>query len=644
MATVVPLRRPLDAAPLPTARDWLKIVIVGHVDHGKSTLVGRLLHDTDSLPEGKLEAIRASCEKRGVSFQWAFLMDALQAERDQGITIDTSQIMFRSARRRYVIIDAPGHKEFLKNMITGASQAEAAVVVIDALEGVQAQSRRHGYLLHLLGLKQIVVVVNKMDLVGHDQARFDALALEYRAYLSELGLHPSEIVPIIAKNGDNIVERSSSLDWYQGPTLLEALDRFQRETLPLDQPLRLPVQDVYKFDDKRIIAGRVETGRIGVGDRIVFTPSGKSAHVRSIEIWGTDGGPAAAQAGQSIGITLDDQLFIERGETLSHIDRRPSTSRRFRARIFWLGEQTLSLGHTVTGKFGTRETDVSLEAIERLVDTSDLSARESAASVSRSQVADVIFVTSEPIALDTAESVARTGRFVLVSGYDIAGGGIILSDAPAEAHTTLVASRPRVAETQRASRFGHRGGIVWLTGLSGAGKSTLARRLEERLFAAGWNAVVLDGDNLRLGLNSDLDFSAAGRTENVRRTGEVASLFAEAGFIAIGALISPYRADRVRLAEKFGPAFAEVYVKADLTSCEARDPKGHYRRVREGTLERFTGFDSPYEPPERPALVLDTDAADVEANVELLLRFVHSRFGLSTPSIAPQPIVGQGDR
>lgn len=634
MATIVPLRRPHEAAPAITARDWLKIVIVGHVDHGKSTLVGRLLHDTDSLPEGKLQAIRTSCEKRGVSFQWAFLMDALQAERDQGITIDTSQIMFRSARRRYIIIDAPGHKEFLKNMITGASQAEASVVVIDALEGVQAQSRRHGYLLNLLGLKQIVVVINKMDLVENQHERFEAIAQEYRAYLSEFGLHPSAIIPIIAKSGDNIVAKSASISWYVGPTLLEALDRFQREALPLDQPLRLPVQDVYKFDDKRIIAGRIETGRIGVGDRVVFTPSGKSAHIRSIEVWGADPAPVTAQAGQSVGITLDDQLFIERGETLSHIDRRPTVSRRFRARIFWLGEAALALGQTVKGKFGTQETSTTLVTIDRVIDTSDLSAQDAAQSVPRGQVADVILATSAPIALDTADDVPRTGRFVLVAGHDIAGGGIILDDAPSSI-AGLVGSQPRVATADRASRFGHRGGIVWLTGLSGAGKSTIARRLEERLFEEGWNAVVLDGDNLRIGLNADLDFSPAGRAENVRRTGEVAFLFAQTGFIAIGALISPYEADRARLREKYGESFAEIFVKADLASCERRDPKGHYRKVRGGGVEHFTGFDSPYEPPASPALVLDTDTADVETSVARLLQFVQSRFGLTSDDRTP---------
>ncbi|MFI5018736.1 MAG: GTP-binding protein, partial [Dongiales bacterium] len=292
----------------------MRVVIVGHVDHGKSTLVGRLVYDTGSLPDGKLEAIKAMCERRGMPFEWAFLMDAFQSERDQGITIDTAQIWLHSATRDYVIIDAPGHREFIKNMITGAASAEAALLMIDASHGIQQQSRLHGFLLNLLGIRQVAVVVNKMDLVGYSASHFEEIRRTYTQYLTGFGARADFVVPISARDGDNLVSRAASMPWYEGPTLMEALETFRPARRPVELPLRLPIQDVYKFDERRIIVGRIESGHLAVGDRLTFSPSGKSAEIRTIEGWSRPAPALQALAGEAVGITLDEQIFIERGE------------------------------------------------------------------------------------------------------------------------------------------------------------------------------------------------------------------------------------------------------------------------------------------------------------------------------------------
>jgi bifunctional enzyme CysN/CysC len=339
--------------PQPAAARQLKIVIVGHVDHGKSTLVGRLIHDTGSLPEGKFEAVRAMSERRGMPFEWAFLLDAMQAERDQGITIDTTQIRFRTQKRPYVIIDAPGHKEFLKNMVTGAASSEGALLLIDAHEGVQEQSRRHGYLLHLLGVDQVAVLVNKMDLVGYSADRFGEVAETYRGYLAGLGVRPACIVPISAREGDNMVEHSARMPWYQGPTVVQALDAFEPKGTAAERPLRMPVQDVYKLDQRRIIAGRIEAGRLRVGDEVVFSPSNKTVRIKSIEAWQVPEAPQEAEAGQSVGVTLTEQIFVERGEVMSHLEQAPMETNVFKARLFWLGRAPLAAGSSYTLKLGT---------------------------------------------------------------------------------------------------------------------------------------------------------------------------------------------------------------------------------------------------------------------------------------------------
>ena len=618
--------------PSTAPTEQLKIVIVGHVDHGKSTFVGRLFHDTGSLPEGKLEQLQQVAQRRGVPFEWANLMDALQSERDQNITIDTAQIWFQTSKRQYVIIDAPGHKEFLKNMITGAANAEAALLLIDAHEGVQENSRRHGYLLNLLGIRQIAVLVNKMDLENYDQAKFHQIETEYRVWLKSIGVQPATFIPIAAKHGDNIAARSVQMPWWQGPTVLEILDEFKVSELPKDQPLRLPIQDIYRFDDRRILAGRLEAGSIKVGDKLIFSPSNKTSTVRSIERWSAP--PCeSASAGESIGITLAEQIFVARGAVATLENALPYELSRFKARLFWLGKQPFAKGKSYKLKLATQEVQCRIESIERVIDASTLetiSRKENEMFVGRHEVAELTLHTRRPIAFDAHAEIAPLGRFVIVDGFDVSGGGIIAADnyprRTRDAHTkseNIYWSQGKVTPHQRELRNSHLGCVLWLTGLSGAGKSTIATELERELFNLGRHVYVLDGDNIRHGLGSDLGFSPEDRTENIRRVGEVAKLFADAGVICITAFISPYRADR-DLVRKIMPRdrFIEVFVNAPLEVCEQRDPKGLYAKARAKEIKEFTGISAPYESPSNPEVELRTDRMTVPESVAKIMDYL----------------------
>lgn len=619
-------------APAAEREGQMKIVIVGHVDHGKSTLVGRLFHDTGSLPDGKFEQIKAMCDKRGMPFEWSFLMDALQAERDQGITIDTTQIWFRTERRDYVIIDAPGHKEFLKNMVTGAASSEAALLIIDAKEGVKEQSKRHGYLLHLLGVQQVAVVVNKMDMVGYDEARFKEIETEYRAYLKSIGVEPTFFIPVSAREGDCMVASSDNMPWYKGPSVVAALDRFTPQPALVEQPLRFPVQDVYKFDERRIIVGRIESGVIRKGDSIVFSPSNTPNTVASIEFFGKEGVDEAF-AGQSVGITLKDQIFVERGHVAHHAEHMPVLSNQFRARLFWLGRNPLERGKRYKLKIGTSELMGEVRSIEQVVNTDTL-AHEQAEAVERNAVAEVIFRVRGMASLDDFADNARTGRFVVIDNYDVAGGGIIGTEGVSDqrvAHgavksTNITTIEQRVTPDSRAAYNGHAGGVLWLTGLPASGKSTLAMELEQRLFAKGYQVYVLDGENVRAGLSSDLGFSPKDRAEHNRRLGEMAANFAQAGFITIVAAISPYTEDRRRARSVAPELFNLVHVQAPVDVCEQRDTKGLYAKARAGEVKEFTGISAPYEAPENADLTLDTATLDVDASVKLLEDYVNRNF------------------
>jgi bifunctional enzyme CysN/CysC len=517
-------------------------------------------------------------------------------------------------------------------MVTGAAQAEAALVVIDAQEGVQENSRRHGYLLELLGIRQVAVLVNKMDLVNYSAERFGAIQAEYRAWLKQLGLEPSAVIPISARQGDNIAARSQNMPWWKGPTVVETLDQFKATQPPGDQPLRFPLQDVYRFDHRRILAGRVESGRIKVGDRLAFSPSNKTSTVKSIERWNA---PArdCAETGESIGITLTDQVFVERGAVAALESTPPYVLTCFKARVFWLGKRPFMPGRKYRLKLATQEAECQIEKLERVIDAATLQTVERPGTesyVGRYEAAELTLRTKKPVAFDAINEVVATGRFVIVDGFDLAGGGVIVpgnyprrtADSLHKSHNIYWTSG-RVTPGQRALRQGHAGRVVWLTGLSCSGKTTIAAELERELFEQGKLIYVLDGDNVRHGLCADLGFSPKDRCENIRRIGEVAKLFADAGVICVTAFISPYRADRDVIRQSLPPGqFVEVYLNIPIEVCEQRDSKGLYAKARAGEIRDFTGVSAPYEPPANAEIELPTAQLTVEECVSRIIAFL----------------------
>ncbi len=522
----------------------LPIVIAGHVDHGKSTVVGRLLADTGALPDGKLAEIRALCERTARPFEYAFVLDALKDERAQGITIDTARIFFRTTLREYAVLDAPGHVEFLRNMVTGASRAEAALLVIDAKEGVRENSRRHAWLLGLLGVRQVAVLINKMDLVGFDHATFIALEREARTLLEA---PPSACIPVAAPDGDNLATRSRRMPWYAGPTVLEALDAFTPAPQPLDAPFRLPVQDVYKFtqsgDDRRIIAGAVESGTLRAGDPVVFYPSGKRANVRRLEAFGGQQ-PAAVQAGQAAGLTLDEQVYVTRGEVAARADQtRPEITSRLRASVFWLGHQPLRLGQEYLLKLGTARAPARVEAIHQVMDAGSLTTHAGRTQVERHEAADVTLALGRAIAFDLPVTSAALSRFVLVDDWDVRGGGIVreaLPDAQAWVREKVLLRNARwepseVPTAARAERHGQQPALLLVTGSVdlAAERKRLAKALESRLFTEGRLAYYLGMASILYGVDADLDRARTHRAEHMRRLAEIANLMLDAGMILI---------------------------------------------------------------------------------------------------------------
>ena len=619
-------------------REDMNIVIVGHVDHGKSTIIGRLLADTGSLPKGKLEQVREFCRRHSRPFEYAFLLDALKDEQAQGITIDSARCFFHTERRRYIIIDAPGHLEFLKNMVTGASRAEAALLVIDATEGVQENTKRHGTMLSMLGIRQIAVLINKMDLVDYDERRFAELAAEYRAFLESIGLHASHFVPVSGMHGDNISRSSDAMPWHRGPTVLEVLDGFQSQPPPDDKPLRLPVQAVYRFsargDRRRIVAGTVETGRLRVGDRIRFYPSGKESRVKSIEAFNAAQLPTEVGSGYAVGFTLEEQIYVRRGEIVTRVgEPAPRTASVLRANLFWLGKAPMVKGKAYLLKLGTAKVEARLEEVHAVLDAATLTRTTGKERIDRHDVAEVTLRLAAPIAFDLADEIAATSRFVIVDDYEISGGGIIQA-VPAEPAQRYADGRtfPRVhviphdgkvTYLDRCRVLGQAGLVVWFTGLSGAGKSTIAAAVERRLNEAGKAVYWLDGDSVRRGLCRDLGFTPQERDENIRRVAEVAALFKDAGLITLVSCISPFARMREFARERAGAdRFALVYVKADVATCMKRDPKGLYRKALEGAIPDFTGISSPYEEPADADLVLDTARQSVAECVDAVVSLV----------------------
>ncbi|MCD8088877.1 MAG: adenylyl-sulfate kinase [Oscillospiraceae bacterium] len=608
----------------------LNIVTVGHVDHGKSTVVGRLLADAHGLPDGKLEAVRENCRRNSKPFEYAFLLDALKNEQAQGITIDTARCFFHTDKRQYIIIDAPGHIEFLKNMVTGASRAEAALMVIDAARGVEENTRRHGYFLSMLGIRQIAVLVNKMDLVGYDQRIFEDIKAEMSTFLEKVDIHPLSFIPVSGMEGDNIANRSQRMSWYTGPTMLQQMDDFASVPAPEWASFRMPVQGVYKFtannDSRRIVVGTVESGSVRAGDEIVFYPSGKKTSVKSLEVFNA-ATPTAFEAGMAAGFTMNEQIFVHRGEIACRRDEpAPQVGVRLKANVFWLGKQPFDRNRRYYFKCGTAKVEMALESIERIVNASTLSAGQRQ-YCEKNEVCECVITLERPVAFDLAGTVEATSRFVIVDGYEIAGGGIITQALEEYDYNTrnIRWSSGGVTGEERRRMSGMKGLVVWMTGLSGAGKTTIAQEVERRLLDADVLAYILDGDKVRRGLCADLGFSDADRTENIRRVGEIANLFRDAGMVTLVTLISPFAASREQARKIVGKDFLEVYVKASVETCKSRDPKKLYKKALEGHIPNFTGLSSPYEPPTNPDLVLDTEKWNEEECVEALTAAILAR-------------------
>lgn len=525
--------------------DRMNIVIVGHVDHGKSTVIGRLLADTGSLPEGKLEQVKATCAKNAKPFEYAFLLDALKDEQSQGITIDAARCFFHTKKREYIVIDAPGHIEFLKNMITGAARAEAALLVIDAKEGILENSKRHGYLLSMLGIPQVAILVNKMDLVRYDEKVFRDIEKEYGDFLRGFNIRPDVFIPISARDGMNLAVRATTMPWYQGPTVLDQLDLFQHEQSRSGALFRFPVQDIYKFteldDDRRIMAGTIATGSVRVGDEVVFLPSKKRTRIKTIEEFNVLP-KQEASAGEAVGFTTETQLYIKPGELMVRAgDPLPAVGTRFKANVFWMGHAPLVKGKKYKLKLGASRPSVRLVEVLNVLDSSELTSIANKAQVDRHDVAECIFETGKPIAFDKASDLQETGRFVLVDNYEIAGAGIVLEALPEDRailkdhvrHREKIWERSDVSSAERAGIYGHRPAFILLSGKVNTGKQKMAREVEARLLKQGVKAFYLGISNLVSGLDSELPLGANSQEEIVRHLGELGRIVAESGQVFI---------------------------------------------------------------------------------------------------------------
>jgi len=592
----------------------LRIATAGSVDDGKSTLIGRLLYDSKTIFTDQLAAVERTSRERGDDTpDLSLLTDGLRAEREQGITIDVAYRYFATPKRKFVVADTPGHLQYTRNMVTGASTADLALILVDARKGVLEQSRRHAFIASLLGIPHLVVCVNKMDLVGWSKERFDEIREDFRRFAMKLDVHDLSFVPMSALLGDNVVNRSTEMSWYEGSSLLHHLEEVH---VASDQNLidaRFPVQYVIRpHQDFRGYAGTVSGGVLKPGDEVAVLPSGFTSTIK--DIWGPGGEPVAeAFPPQAVTIELADHIDVSRGDLICRPGNRPHVGQDLDAMVCWFTEQSsLKPGTKFTVKHTSQQVKGTVRELDYRLDINTLHRDEGAETLSLNEIGRVRLQTQTPLLFDPYKRNRGTGSFILIdeaTNNTVAAGMII---GPRAQTANVVWHAPAVTREQRATQ----GLTIWLTGLSGSGKSTVAVELERRLVASGRPAYLLDGDNLRHGLNADLGFSAADRSENVRRTGAVARLFADAGNIAIVSLISPYQADReeVRAAhEAAGLAFVEVFVDTPLEVCESRDPKGMYAKARAGEIRDFTGVDAPYEAPERAELVLRPSDGDPTA-------------------------------
>jgi bifunctional enzyme CysN/CysC len=602
-------------------KSLLRFITCGSVDDGKSTLIGRLLYESKMILDDQLTQLAADSKRvgtRGGELDFALLVDGLAAEREQGITIDVAYRFFSTERRKFIVADTPGHEQYTRNMVTGASTADLAVILIDARKGVLTQTRRHSFLVQLLGIRRVVLAVNKMDLAGYARERFEQIQADYRAFAARLGLSDITAIPMSAVNGDNITTASNHMPWYQGPTLMEHLETVEVDGTLGNQPFRLPVQWVNRPNaDFRGFAGQIASGRISQGERVRVLPSGRESRVARIVT--AAGDLTSAVAGQSVTLTLTSEIDISRGDVLAAGDAPPQVASQFEATIVWMHDEPMLQGRAYLMKAGTRTVAATVTPLKHKINVNTL--EEVAAE--RLELNDIGVCELEldrAIPFDAYSDNRTLGGFILIDRMtnNTVGAGLI-SFALRRAHNVHWQALD-VDKAVRARQKGQQACVLWLTGLSGAGKSTIANLVEKRLTAAGRHTYLLDGDNVRHGLNKDLGFTAQDRVENIRRVAEVSKLMVDAGLIVLVSFISPFRSERRMARELFGDAeFFEVFIDTPLAEAERRDVKGLYKKARRGELSNFTGIDSPYEAPEQPEIRIDTTRLTPEAAAEQII-------------------------
>ena len=595
-------------------KDLLRFLTCGSVDDGKSTLIGRLLYDTKLLFEDQLASLERDSRKHGTvgeDIDFALLVDGLEAEREQGITIDVAYRFFATERRKFIVADTPGHEQYTRNMATGASTADVAIILVDARKGILTQTRRHSFIASLLGIRHVVLAVNKIDLVEYSSAVFDEIVAAYREFAGELAFQSIQPIPLSARFGDNVSRRSDNIAWHDGPTLLEYLEKVEVRHR-LDQlPFRMPVQWVNRPNlDFRGYCGTIASGTVGVGSPILVSPSGRASTVKTITTFGGDLNVAAA--GQAVTIVLEDEVDVSRGDVLADPEKRPEITDQFAAHILWMHDEPLFSGRPYLIKIGARTVTATVTEIKHRVDINSFH-QLAAKSIGLNDVAVVNFSTQEPVSFDPYGTNAATGGFIVIDRLSNLTVGAGMIDFALRRATNIHWQAVDLDKRRRAEAKGQRAAVLWFTGLSGAGKSTIANLVEKRLFAMGRHTYLLDGDNVRHGLNRDLGFTEADRVENIRRVSETARLFADAGLIVLASFISPFRAERDMARSMLDPGeFVEIFVDTPMRLAEKRDPKGLYRQARDGKIKNFTGIDSPYEVPENPELVLTTTTASAE--------------------------------
>ncbi|GHE20536.1 sulfate adenylyltransferase subunit CysN [Halomonas urumqiensis] len=606
----------------------LRFITCGSVDDGKSTLIGRLLFESKLLFEDQLAAIEADSKKfgtQGADIDFALLVDGLAAEREQGITIDVAYRFFSTDKRKFIVADTPGHEQYTRNMVTGASTADAAILMVDARHGILTQTRRHSFLMSLIGMRHVVVAINKMDLVDYSQARFNEIAEEYREFAKQLGLENITFIPMSALKGDNVIEHSAKMPWYHGTTLMGYLETVEVDDERLQrEPMRMPVQWVNRPNlDFRGFTGMVTSGVVKPGDAIRVQPSGKSSTVSRIYTF--DGDLDQAVAGQSVTLLLADEIDISRGDVISGVDKPAQTADQFETTLVWMHEQPLLPGRPYLMKLGTQVVSATVTDIKYVINVNTLE-HTAGKQLDLNGIGICSLSLDRAVAFDPYKESQDTGGFILIDRMTNNTVGAGMLHFALRRSQNIHMQHVDIDKDARARAKGQKPAVLWLTGLSGAGKSTIANLVEKKLHSAGQHTYLLDGDNVRHGLNRDLGFTDADRVENIRRVAEVTKLMVDAGLIVLTAFISPFRSERQLARDLLGDdEFIEVFVDTPLDVAEERDPKGLYRKARRGELKNFTGIDSAYEAPENPELRLDTTRMSSEEAADAIVDLLRHR-------------------